>query len=97
MHLHQEAGLPFCRTSVVDEFSFRERGFCHGFLHEFSPWISKGPSVPSNEGQKIHREIHSKIHDKIPAKFTHVVKNGFAKSTLQDKVPDQETLLLTYL
>ena len=25
------------------------------------------PSVPLNEGQKIHREIHSKIHDEIHA------------------------------
>ena len=47
-----------------------------------------GPSVPLSKGQKIHREIHSKIHNKIPAKFTHVVKSGVGKSTLQEEGPD---------
>ena len=44
-----------------------------------------GPSVPLNEGQKIH----SKIHDKSPANFTHVVKNCVAKSTLQEEGPEK--------
>ena len=52
--------------------------FCVSFSVDFL-----GPSVPLNEGQKIHREIHSKIHDIIPAKSTHVAKNGVGKSTLQ--------------
>ena len=46
------------------------------------------PSVPLNEGQRIHREIHSKIHDKTPVNFTHVVKDGVGKSTLQEEGPD---------
>ena len=61
--------------------------FCVNFSAHFL-----GPSVPLNEGQKIHREIHSKIHDKIPARSTHVVKNGVRKSTLHEEERDASCL-----
>ena len=53
--------------------------FCVNFLCGFL-----GASVPLNEGQKVH----SKIYDRIPAKSTHVVKSGVAKSTLEEERPE---------
>ena len=44
-----------------------------------------GPSFPFNADLNDTRKIHSKIHDKIPAKSTHVMKNGVAKSTLREE------------
>ena len=55
-----------------------------GFLFEFFSVDFLGPSVPLQEGQKIH----CKIHDKTFAKSTHVVKKGIGKSTLQEEGPE---------